>query len=337
MSFNNIPQPQAFEIPLPKTGKTPPPVAKRLASTPRKNSPSSLGEIQSKLENAASKREEILKTSKLSTKRVEVEKIEARKREETEALREASKAKQDNAVIKRENERLSWVQKIAAATNQKKTKGKEFREENERKARDLEASLEQKIANAEEKREQLQMKNTEELKSTNEEKIERGKLALAKAEADSRRLESEIENKITNANARKEMNTVEKIHHISSKTDDKLVRGKIALSSQNHLAKKTMQLSLKKLDAANERREGLVREQMELLRTASTKKEQRIAEKQLQDDDASRALQKTLSAKLSSAELARDELLKVREVMLRPQSSNDPNVCSCTHSMLLLF
>ncbi len=313
-THNTMNIPQAFEIPIPKTGKTPPPVAKRLANTPRKNSPSSF-EINEKLENAAAKREEKLKSSK-STHRAEVERVkdelEARKREEAEALREASKAKQDNAVKKRENERFSWVQKIAAATNQKMAKGKASLEENERKARELEASLEQKIANAEDKREQLRLKNARELAAANEEKLQRAKVAMALAEADSRRLESEIENKITNASARKESSYREKIQHINSKTEAKLARGKIAVSSQNQQAKKTMQHSLKKLEAASERREGLVREQVEWLRTASSKKEQRIVEKQLQDDDAKSALQKTLSAKLIDAELSRDEILKVR-------------------------
>jgi len=309
--------PQAFDIPLPKTGKTPPPVAKRLANTPRNNSPSSL-EIKEKLDNATAKREERLNSSesKLSAHSAEVERVKndlvARKREEAEALREASKAKQDNAVAKRENERLSWVQKIAAATNDKLAKGRASLEANQRKARELETSLEQKIANAEMKREELQMKNVEELKSTNEEKIKRGKTALLKAEEEARRLESKIENKIADANLRKEMKTVEKINQISSKTEAKIVRGKIALSSQDKLAKETMQHSWKKLDAANERRESLVREQVDLLRTSSTKKEERIIEKQLQDDDASRALQKSLAAKLSNAELARDELIKAK-------------------------
>ena len=55
-----------------------------------------------------------------------------------------------------------------------------------------------------------------------------------------------------------------------------------------------------------------MREQVDLLRTSSTKKEERIIEKQLQDDDASRALQKSLAAKLSMAELSRDELIKAK-------------------------
>ena len=73
-----------------------------------------------------------------------------------------------------------------------------------------------------------------------------------------------------------------------------------------------MQQSWKKLDAANERREGLVREQVELLRKVSAKKEERLIEKQVQDNDASKALQKNLVAKLSTAELTRDELLNTK-------------------------
>jgi hypothetical protein len=213
------------------------------------------------------------------------------------------------------------VQKIAAATNQKLAKGKATIEKNELKARELEATLNQKIANAEDKREQLRVKNVRELVTTNEEKLRRAYAALAKAEANSRRLESEIDTKIANANARKEM-TLEKIQNSSSQTETKLARGKIALSIQNDLAKKTMQLSLKKLEAANERREGLVRDQVELLRAASSKKEQRIVEKQLQDDDAKSALQKTLMAKLNDAELARCEILKVR---VHVASIDDPS------------
>ena len=195
--------PQAFEIPLPKTGKTPPPVAKRLANTPRNNnSPSSL-EIKNKLDNAAEKREDRLKSAKLSAHNALVESrkndLDARKREAAERLREASRAKQDNAVSKRENERLSWVQKLAAATNNKLVRGKEVLETNQQKARELEASLNQRLANAEAKREQLQMKNVEELKSMNEEKIKRGKDAIALAEAESRRLESKIEKKIADS------------------------------------------------------------------------------------------------------------------------------------------
>ena len=313
--MNNISQ--AFEIPLPKTGKTPPPVAKRLANTPRNVSPSSL-EIKEKLDNAAAKREEEEreKSAKLSAHSALVESrkndVEARKREDAERLREASRSKQNNAVSKRENERLSWVQKIASATNHKLARGKEVLEVNQQKARELEASLDQKIANAELKREQLQMKNVEERKASNEEKIKRGKDALALAEAESRRLESKIENKIADANSRKEMKVNEKVDDISSKTEAKIVRGKIALSSQDQLAKETMKQSWKKLDAANERREGLVREQVELLRSVSSKKEDRVIEKQLQDNDASRALRKNLAAKMSSAELARDELLKAK-------------------------
>mmetsp|Transcript_8111 Transcript_8111/g.12713 ORF Transcript_8111/g.12713 Transcript_8111/m.12713 type:complete len:523 (+) Transcript_8111:58-1626(+) len=309
--------PQAFDIPLPKTGKTPPPVAKRLANTPRNNSPSSL-EIKEKLDKAAAKREELLQPhlAKLSAHSAEVERarndFETRKREEAEALREASRAKQDNAVAKRENERLSWVQKIAAATNHKLAKGRASLEASQMKARELEVSLEQKIANAEMKREQLQMENVEELKSANDEKLKRGQNALALSRAESRRLESKIENKIADATSRKEKNLNEKVNDISSKTEAKIVRGKIALSTQNKLAKETMQHSWKKLDAANERRESLVRDQVELLRTVSTKKEERIIEKQNQDSNASKALQKNLSAKLSTAELARDEHLKAK-------------------------
>lgn len=311
--MNSIPQ--AFEIPLPKTGKTPPPVAKRLANTPRNVSPSSL-EIKERLDNAAAKREERLKSAKLSAHIALVENrkndFETRKREDAERLREVSKAKQDNAVAKRENQRLSWLQKITAATNHKLTRGKEVLEANQQKARELEASLDLKIANAELKREQLQIKNVEELKSANEEKIKRGKDALALAEAESRRLESKIENKIVDANSRKETKVQEIVDDISSKTEAKIVRGKIALSSQDQLAKQTLKQSWKKLDAANDRREGLVREQVELLRTVSTKKEERVIEKQLQDSDASRALRKTLAAKISAADLVRDELLRAK-------------------------
>ena len=53
---------------------------------------------------------------------------------------------------------------------------------------------------------------------------------------------------------------MEMINHISPKTEAKIVRGNIVLSSQDKLAKETMQHSWKKLDAANERRESLVRE-----------------------------------------------------------------------------
>jgi len=314
--------PQAFEIPIPKTGKTPPPVAQRLADTPRNNSPSSF-EINQKLENAAAKRED---KKSVYSHRADVERakdeLEVREREKADALREASKTKQDNAAVKRENDRLSWVQKIAAATNQKLAKGKATIEKNELKARELEATLNQKIANAEDKREQLRVKNVRELVTTNEEKLRRAYAALAKAEANSRRLESEIDTKIANAHARKEMKTLEKIQNASSQTETKLARGKIALSIQNDLAKKTMQLSLKKLEAANERREGLVRNQVELLRAASSKKEQRIVEKQLQDDDAKSALQKTLLAKLNDSELARCEILKVR---VHVASIDDPS------------
>lgn len=172
--------------------------------------------------------------------------------------------------------------------------------------------LDQKLANAEAKREQLQMKNVEELKSMNEEKIKRGKDAIALAESESRLLESKIEKKIADSSARKEMKVIEKVNDISSKTEAKMVRGQIALSSQEQLAKETMQQSWKKIDAANERREGLVREQVELLRKVSTEKEERLIEKQVQDNDASKALQKNLAAKLSTAELTRDELLNAK-------------------------
>lgn len=310
--------PQAFDIPLPKTGKTPPPVAKRLANTPRNNSSPSSLEIKDKLDKASVKREEILRPhlAKVSAHIAEVERakndLEARKREEAEALREASRAKQDNAVTKRENDRLSWVQKIAAATNHKLAKGRASLEASQLKARELEASVEQRIAKADMKREQLQMKNVEELKSANDEKMKRGQNALEKSRAESRRLESKIENKIADANSRKEMKVNEKVNDISAKTEAKIVRGKIALSSQDKLAKKTMQHSWKKLDAANERRESLVRDQVELLRTVSTQKEERVIEKQAQESDASRALKKNLAVKLSTAELARDEHLNAK-------------------------
>ena len=308
--------PQAFEIPLPKTGKTPPPVAKRLANTPRNsNSPSSL-EIKNKIDNAAKKREERLKSAKLSAHNALVESrkndFDANKREAAERLREASRAKQDNAVSKRDNERLSFVQKLAAITNNKLTRGKEVLETNQHKARELGSSLDQKLENAEAKRELLQMKNVEELKSINEEKIKKGKDALALAEAESRLLESKIEKKIADSTIRKEMKVVEKVNDISSKTEAKMVRGQIALSSQEQLAKETMQQSWKKLDAANERREGLVREQVELLQNVSAEKEERLIEKQVQDNDASKALQKNLAAKLSTADLTREELLKAK-------------------------
>lgn len=310
--------PQAFDIPLPKTGKTPPPVAKRLANTPRNNSSPSSLEIKAKLDKAAAKREELLQPhlAKVSKHIAEVERtknsFETRKREEAEALREASRAKQDNAVAKREKERLSWVQKIAAATNHKLAMGRSSLEASQVKARELEAKQALKIAKAEELRVQLQMNNVEELKSANDEKMKRGKNALNKSRAQSRRLESKIENKIAEATSRKEMNLNERVNDISSKTEAKIVRGKIALSSQDKLAKKTMHHSRKKLDAANERRESLVREQVESLRTVSTKKEERVFEKQREVADASMALQKTLAAKLSTAELARDEHLKAK-------------------------
>ena len=53
--MNNVPQ--AFDIPLSKTNKTPP-VAKRLANSPQNSSPISLEEIKTKIDNA-NKRKEI--------------------------------------------------------------------------------------------------------------------------------------------------------------------------------------------------------------------------------------------------------------------------------------
>ena len=232
--------------------------------------------------------------------------------DEAKALREATKAKLQNATAKREGERLSWLSRLQQATNEKLAKGKASLEESERKSKELEATLEQKIVAAEIRREESIKKNVLELASKNEEKFQRGKVALALADADSRRLESDIEHKIVNANLRKEMKIKETIQHISSKTEAKMVQGQVALSSQNHLAKKTMQNSLKKQDAALKKREGLVLGQVELLQKSATKKEQRVVEKQMQDEESAKALQKSLSAKLITADLARDELLNAK-------------------------
>ena len=144
-------------------------------------------------------------------------------------------------------------------------------------------------------------------------------------DADSRRLETNIEDKIVKANLRKEAKIKETIQHISSTNETKLVKGQVALSSQTHLAQKTMQNSLKKQDIAAKKREGLVLEQVESLQKSATKKEQRVAEKAIQEEESSKALQKALSAKLITAELARDELInaKVNKAMADDQARTE--------------
>ena len=320
--------PQAFDIPLSKTNKTPP-VAKRLANSPRNASPSSLEEIKKRIDNARNRKEELLSSAKVTAQNAEKERVkadfEARIAEEANALRDATKKKLQKAATKREGERLSWLGRLQQSSLLGKDKASLLYEESEQKSKELEISLQQKITAAEVRREENIKKNVHELASKNENKIQRGKAALASVDADARRLESNIEDKIVKANLRKEAKIKETIQHLSSKNETKLVKGQVALSSQTHLAQKTMQHSLKKQDIAAKKREGLVLEQVESLQKSATKKEQRVAEKAIQEEESSKALQKALSAKLITAELARDELLnaKVNKAMADDQTRTE--------------
>ena len=107
--------PQAFDIPLSKTNKTPP-VAKRLANSPRNASPSSLEEIKTRIDNANKRKEELLPSTKVTAQNAEKERVkadfEARKAEEANALRDATKKKLQKAAMKREGERLSWLGRL---------------------------------------------------------------------------------------------------------------------------------------------------------------------------------------------------------------------------------
>lgn len=184
-----------------------------------------------------------MSSAKVTAQNAEKERVkadfEARKAAEANALRDATKKKLQKAATKREGERLSWLGRLQQSSLLGKDKASLLYEESEQKSKELEASLQQKITAAEFRREQNIKKNVHELASKNEDKIQRGKAALASVDADSRRLETNIEDKIVKANLRKEAKIKETIQHLSSTNETKLVKGQVALSSQT--------LSLKRL------------------------------------------------------------------------------------------
>lgn len=212
----NIHIPQAFEIPLPKSGKSPPPVAERLANTPRNAATSE--EIETKLE-----------------------------------------AKLENASIKRENMLF-----MKAAT----------------------------------------------LKAATDAKLERGRKAVSLVAADARRLETEIENKLSSAQRRKEVKTEEMVRCLSEKTDGKIERGQIAMSTQQKITQKKLKDFWKKVEEASSRREGLLNLSST---TASAEHQVRLMKAKaaaFNDFKQQREIERTLKERMHDAEIGRKKVLK---------------------------
>ena len=102
----------------------------------------------------------------------------ANKSKEVEALHDRIISKQENAAVKREENQLTWVQKLATSTKDKLGRGKKVLEEEASAKQELESKIEIKDVSANLRRDELIQKKVEELTVINDSKLRRGRLSL---------------------------------------------------------------------------------------------------------------------------------------------------------------
>lgn len=189
----------------------------------------------------------------------------ANKSKEVEALHDRIISKQENAAVKREENQLTWVQKLATSTKDKLGRGKKVLEEEASAKQELESKIEIKDVSANLRRDELIQKKVEELTVINDSKLRRGRLSLELKAVEAQQLENKSEQKLVAATHRREMKHILNSIKLGDEFAEKKDRAAEVFKREEEAASRTALKLKEKLKLAEERKEKRLSESSEQL------------------------------------------------------------------------
>jgi len=315
-----------------------------------------LEDISKRLSEASKRKQENLDSdiSKVASHNAKAHTIfEKAKEQETEkakALEECISSKLSNAEARKDSITTSWVQRLSQNTLDKLQRGSKVKADEEWSAKELETKIDIKSLKADLRREELKLKNQEELAAANHDKLGRGQLALSVAEVEARQIDARSEQKIIAAEHRREMNQILSSARISESAalkkervedmfkreneqrrmllveiEEKMRRAEEAADVGKREEQKTKERSTvvtTKVEMVNQRRDEIIREQQEILKELAMKKERLFIERKKEEEKAIEMIGKVIRSKLHSATKRKEGIIasKVESIKINNET-----------------
>ena len=289
--------------------------------SPRKET--SLEDISKRLSEASKRKQENLDSdiSKVASHNAKAHTIfEKAKEQETEkatALEECISSKLSNAEARKDSITTSWVQRLSQNTLDKLQRGSKVKADEEWSAKELETKIDIKSLKADLRREELKLKNKEELAAANHDKLGRGQLALSVAKVEARQIDARSEQKIIAAEHRREMNQILASARISESAALKKERVEDMFKRENEQRRMLLVEIEEKMRRAEERKEQAVAEKNEAIAAQTKDKLQRAADVSKREEEKTKERSTVVTTKVEMANQRRDEIIREQQEILK--------------------
>jgi hypothetical protein len=259
--------------------------------------------------------------SKLASHNAKVNTIfEKAKEQETEkakALEECISAKLSNAEAMKDSITTSWIQKLSQNTLDKLQRGSKVKADEEWSARELGTKIDIKSLKADLRREELKLKNQEELAAANHDKLGRGQLALSVAEVEARQIDVRCEQKIIAAEHRRETNLILASARISEAAALKKERVEDMFKREKEQRRMLLVEIEEKMRRAEERKEQAIAGKIEAISAQTKDKLQRAANVGKREGEKAKEKSKIITTKVEMANQRRDEIIREQQEILK--------------------